>query len=224
MSDAAKACGVVVVTGDTKVVPHGDADQLFICTTGLGRLRAGVDFGAHRVRTGDAILVSGTLGDHGLAILGAREGLEFGEQLRSDTAALHELVALLLSSGADVHFLRDPTRGGVAAVMHELAEQTELTAHLVESALPVSTSARGACELLGLDPLHIANEGKLVVVVAEKDKEIAMTALRGHSLGVHACEIGSLTPGRSGEVLLTNRFGQVRVIDEPSGAPLPRIC
>lgn len=224
MSEAARSCGVAVVTGDTKVVPHGDADQLFICTTGIGRLRAGVDLGTDRVGAGDAILVSGAIGDHGLAILGAREGLDFGEQLRSDSAPLHELVATLLGSGADVHFLRDPTRGGVAAVMHELAEQCSLTAHLVETSIPLSAAARGACELLGLDPLHIANEGKLIAVVASQDKQLALDALRGHTLGIHACEIGVLTPNRHSQVFLTNRLGQVRVIDEPSGAPLPRIC
>jgi hydrogenase expression/formation protein HypE len=224
MSEAAKACDIQVVTGDTKVVPRGDVDQLFLCTTGIGRVRAGVDLGSHRVCAGDAILVSGTLGDHGLAILGAREGLDFGAQLRSDSAPLHELVARLLASGADIHFLRDPTRGGVAAVMHELTEQTGLTAHLVEAALPVSKTARGACELLGLDPLHIANEGKLVIVVADTDRSIALDALKSHPLGIHACEIGKLTNVRPSQVLMTNRFGQVRVIDEPSGAPLPRIC
>lgn len=224
MKDAAQACGVSIVTGDTKVVPHGEADQLFICTTGIGRLRPGADLGAHRVRPGDRILVSGTLGDHGLAILGSREGLEFGDQLCSDSAPLHHLIAVLLSSGANVRFMRDATRGGVAAVLHELVEQSGLTARLYETALPVSPAARGACELLGLDPLHIANEGKLVAVVAEESADAAVAILQSHPLGIHAAVIGEATSALPPQVLITNPFGQLRVIDEPSGAPLPRIC
>ena len=224
MKDAAQACGVSIVTGDTKVVPRGAADQIFICTTGIGRLRPGVDLGAHRVRPGDRILVSGTLGDHGLAVLSAREGLDLGDQLRSDSTPLHDLVATLLDSGADVHFLRDPTRGGVAAVLHELVEQSALAVRLDEAALPVSASARGACELLGLDPLHIANEGKLIVVVGAESADAAMNTMRRHPLGSQAAAIGEVIASSSADVLITNRFGQLRIIDELSGAPLPRIC
>ncbi len=224
MKDATQACGLSIVTGDTKVVPRGTADQIFICTTGIGRLRPDADLGAHRVRPGDKVLVSGTLGDHGLAVLSAREGMDLGDQLRSDTAPLHNLVASLLESGADVHFLRDPTRGGVAAVLHELVEQSALAVQLDEVALPFSPPTRGACELLGLDPLHIANEGKLVAVVSAESAGAALNTMRRHPLGFHAAVIGEVIAAHSADVLLANRFGQLRIIDEPSGAPLPRIC
>jgi hydrogenase expression/formation protein HypE len=224
MKEAAQACGVQIVTGDTKVVPRGNADQLFVTTTGIGRLRPGVEVGFQCVQVGDKILVSGTLGDHGLAILAAREGLDIGDGLRSDTAPVHDLVAKLLASVADVHFLRDPTRGGVAAVLHELAEQTGYAIRLHEANLPISPAARGASELLGLDVLHIANEGKIVAVVAADCADAALAIMRQHPLGLHAEVIGEVIAGPSPEVLLVNRYGQLRVVDEPSGAPLPRIC
>jgi hydrogenase expression/formation protein HypE len=221
---AVQQAGVSIVTGDTKVVPRGAVDKLFISMTGIGRLRSDADLGVHRVQAGDKVLVSGTLGDHGLAVLSAREGLEWGNELRSDSAPLHDLVARLLESGADVHFLRDPTRGGVAAVLHELVEQSSFAVRLHEQALPISPAARGACELLGLDPLHIANEGKVIAVVGAHSVEAALHALRQHPLGLHASVIGEVVASPSTEVLLMNRFGQLRSIDEPSGAPLPRIC
>jgi hydrogenase expression/formation protein HypE len=224
MAQATRDCGVTIVTGDTKVVPRGAADQIYITTTGIGRLRSGVELSAHRVRSGDKILVSGTLGDHGLAILSAREGMELGEGLLSDSAAVHELVASLLTSGLDVHFLRDPTRGGVAAVLHELVDQTGQGVQLREAALPISPAVRGASELIGLDPLHIANEGKIVAVVASAAADETLQVLRQHPLGIHAAIIGEVTASASPEVLLVNRYGQLRIVDAPSGAPLPRIC
>jgi hydrogenase expression/formation protein HypE len=224
MKDAAQACGVSIVTGDTKVVPRGAVDQIFICTTGIGRLRSDANLGVHRVRPGDKVIVSGTIGDHGLAVLSAREGLDLGDQLRSDTASLHRLVATVLESGAEVHFLRDPTRGGVAAVLHELAEQSELAVRLDEERLPVSPSARGACELLGLDPLHIANEGKLVAIVSADTADVAVETMRRHPLGSQCVVVGEVISSPAGEVLLVNRFRQIRIVDQPSGAPLPRIC
>ena len=224
ISEAARTCGVPIVTGDTKVVPRGAADKLFICTTGIGRQRKDVDAGVQRVRPSDKILISGTMGDHGLAVLSAREGLDLGDNLISDSAPLHDLVDRLLESGAEVRFMRDPTRGGVAAVLHELVEQFSFAIRLDEASLPISPVARGACELLGLDALHIANEGKLLAVVSEKTAGAAIEALRGHPLGAHATIIGEIADSPSAEVLLVNRFGQVRNIDEPSGAPLPRIC
>ena len=154
----------------------------------------------------------------------ARDGLDLGDQLRSDTAPLHRLVATLLESGAEVHFLRDPTRGGVAAVLHELVERSELTVRLNEASLPVSPSARGACELLGLDPLHIVNEGKLIAIVSADTANAAIEAMRRHPLGSQSAIVGDVVTSPAGEVLLINRFGQIRIIDEPSGAPLPRIC
>lgn len=222
MKEAVQASGVAIVTGDTKVVPRGNADQLFITTTGVGRLRPGVTLGADRVKAGDKILVSGTIGDHGLAILSAREGLDIGAGLCSDTAPLHALAACLLESSADVKFMRDSTRGGVAAVLHELAEQAGQSMRIEESKLPIAPAVRGASELLGLDVLHIANEGKLVAIVT--NDEAALAALRAHPLGRQAAIIGEVVAGSSSDVLLVNRFGQLRVVDEPSGAPLPRIC
>lgn len=224
MKKAAQTCAVQIVTGDTKVVPRGNADQIFISTTGIGRLRPGVNLGAHRVQPGDKILVSGTLGDHGLAIMAAREGLDMGEGLCSDTAPVHDLVATLLASNAEVHFLRDPTRGGVAAVLHELVEQTGLAIRIDEIHLPISAAARGASELLGLDPLHIANEGKIVAVVAGASAAAALAALQQHPLGRQSALIGVVVAEASPAVLLVNRYGQIHVVDEPSGAPLPRIC
>lgn len=220
---AAKACGVSVVTGDTKVVPRGAADGLFVTTTGLGRRRPGINLGAHRVRPGDQILVSGDIGDHGLTILAARHQLDLGG-LVSDTAPLHDLVDRLLSSGAEVRFLRDPTRGGVAGVLYELLEHGDWEIVLDESALPVSEAARGAAELLGLDPWFIANEGKLVAAVPARDVDLALTAMRSHPLGQRAARIGEVRPGASGCVLVQSLLGSERVLDEPSGAPLPRIC
>lgn len=221
---AARACRVAVVTGDTKVVPRGAADGLFLHMTGLGRLRPGLDLGPHRVRPGDRILVSGTLGDHGIAILAAREALELESDLRSDTAPLHELVAALLRHGTDVRFLRDPTRGGVSAALHEMVEAAGLSAVLDEAALPLSDPVRGACELLGLDPLHVANEGKLLAIVAPEGAERALESLRGHALGAAAAIIGEVVPGSPPRVLVRGPLGALRVLDEPSGAPLPRIC
>jgi hydrogenase expression/formation protein HypE len=223
-AEAARACGVTVVAGDTKVVPRGAADGLFLHTTGIGRQRPGVDLGPHRVRPGDVVLVSGTIGDHGLAVLAAREGLLGGADLVSDTAALHGLVAQLLASGADVHFLRDPTRGGVSAVLHELAEAASVAVQIDESAVPLSGAARGACELLGLDPLYIANEGKLVAVVASQSAAAALACLRGHPLGTCSACVGEVLEGPAGDIYVRGLLGHLRVLDEPSGAPLPRIC
>ena len=224
VAGAARACGVPVVTGDTKVVPRGTADRLFLHTTGVGRLRPGVDLGPHRVRPGDCVLVSGTLGDHGLAVLAAREGLGFDGGLVSDTAPLHELVAVLLACGAEVHFLRDPTRGGVSAVLHELAEAAGVSVEVSEVAIPLTPATRGAAELLGLDPLHIANEGKFVAVVAAETAEQALSCIRKHPLGTNATIIGAIGSHDPGHVFVRGSLGLLRVLDEPSGAPLPRIC
>jgi hydrogenase expression/formation protein HypE len=222
--DAARQCAVPVVTGDTKVVPRGAADGLFVNTTGIGRMRSGVDLGPHRVRPGDRVLVSGTIGDHGLAILSAREALDLGSTLQSDTAPLHQIVASLFQSGIDVHFLRDPTRGGVSAVLHEVAEATGLSVALDELALPLSEPARGACELLGLDPLYVANEGKLLLIVAPNEAERALATLRQDAIGRQAAMIGEVSSLAPAQVLVRSPLGVLRVLDEPTGAPLPRIC
>lgn len=224
VADAARCCGVQVVTGDTKVVPKGAADGLFVNTTGLGRLRPRANLGAHRVRPGDRVLVSGTIGDHGIAVLSAREGLDLGDALVSDTAPVHGLVAALFESGIDVHFLRDPTRGGVSAVLHELAEDAGAGVVIEELALPLSEPVRGACEILGLDPLYVANEGKLLAVVAADDAGRALACLRRHPLGASAAVIGEVTGCGAAQMLVRGPLGVLRVLDEPSGALLPRIC
>jgi hydrogenase expression/formation protein HypE len=221
---AARECGVSIVTGDTKVVPRGAADGLFLNTTGIGRLRPGARLGAGRVEPGDRLIVSGTIGDHGLAILSARERLELGEAIASDTAPLHELVASLLDSGVDVKFLRDATRGGVSAVCHELTEASGRLIRLEEAALPVSEPVRGACELLGLDPLYVANEGKLVAVVAAGDASRALQVMRGMNVGRDAAIVGEVTGEAGPMVLVRGGLGFERILDEPTGAPLPRIC
>ena len=222
--DAALRCGVQVVTGDVKVVPRGAADQLFVNTSGVGVLRAGVDLGAPRVRAGDRILVSGTLGDHGITILSAREQLGLQTALCSDSAPLHDMIAALLDAGLDVHFMRDATRGGVSAVLHELSDAASLSLLVDEGSLPVFAAVRGACEILGLDPLYVANEGKLVCVVAPADADAALACLRRQPLGAQAAIIGEVTASSPPQVLLRTTLGSVRVVDEPSGAPLPRIC
>lgn len=222
--EAARTNGVQVVTGDTKVVPRGAADKLFVNTTGVGRLRPGTDLGMHRVEVGDCVLVSGTIGDHGMAVLCSREGLEFESALQSDTASLYPLVQSLFDEGIDAHFLRDPTRGGVSAVLHEVVEGAELSIIIDESALPLAEPVRGACELLGLDPLYVANEGKLIAIVAARDTQRALACMRQHPLGVHAAQIGIVTMETPASVLVRGPLGALRLLDEPSGAPLPRIC
>jgi hydrogenase expression/formation protein HypE len=225
IAEAARRCRVPIVTGDTKVVPRGTVDRMFLTTTGVGQRRASVDWGAHRVRPGDRVLVSGTLGEHGMAVLAAREGFDLiGDGLLSDTAPLHELAAGLDSCGDAVRFVRDPTRGGVAAVLQELAESADVSVVLDESALPITPAVSGACELLGLDVLHVANEGKLVVIVAPGAVETALQCLHRHPLGVNAAMIGEITKRSAAHVLVRGRLGALRVLDEPSGAPLPRIC
>jgi hydrogenase expression/formation protein HypE len=223
-AEEARRCGVKIVTGDTKVVPRGAADQLYVNTTGIGRLLSGIELGPHRIRPGDQVLVSGSISDHGLAVLATREGLDLGPELRSDTAALHELVFGLLQSGIEIHFLRDPTRGGVAGVLHEAAEAAGVSIELEESMLPLAPAVRGACEVLGLDPLHVANEGKLVLFVSASNVERALDSLRRHPLGTAAARIGQVGPASGAEVLIRGPLGAWRPLDEPSGAPLPRIC
>lgn len=224
LAKAAKSCRVPVVTGDTKVVPRGAADGLFITTTGYGRKRDGIELGANRVRPGDCIIVSGTIGDHGLAVLSARNGFQLEGELQSDAASLQELMGALFEAGIDVHFARDPTRGGVSAVLQELAQAANITALLEEQLIPVSAAVRGACEILGLDPLHIANEGKVIVVVDPEQESRTLECLHSFAIGRQACRIGEIkTQGRS-SVLIRGLLGVVRILVEPTGAMLPRIC
>lgn len=224
MRAALDICGVAVVTGDTKVVPRGAVDKLFINTTGLGRLRPGLDLGPHRVRVGDQILVSGTVGDHGIAVLAAREALGFDAGLESDTAPLHDMVRALHEEGIELHILRDPTRGGVSAVLHEVAEAVNAAIVIDEQSLPLSPGVRGACELLGLDPLYVANEGKLLAFVPREMADRALACLRRQAFGINAARIGEVTGDPVSVVFVRSALGTLRVLDEPAGALLPRIC
>jgi hydrogenase expression/formation protein HypE len=221
---AAERAHVEVVTGDTKVVGRGSGDKIFINTTGIGIVPPGVDLSSSRVESGDRILVSGPIGDHGIAILSRREGLEFDGQIESDTAPLHELVAALLETEPSVHALRDPTRGGVAATLVEIATRQRLGIEVDESAVPVRDAVRGACEILGLDPLLVANEGKLVAFVPQAAAEGALLALQRHPLGREARIIGRVSAEHPGFVTLRTPIGGQRILDLPFGESLPRIC
>lgn len=224
MGRAAREAGVAIVTGDTKVVERGKGDGIFITTTGIGFLPEGVEIAGDRARPGDRILVSGTLGDHGMAIMAQRESLGFASAIQSDTAPLHELVAVLLQSGADVRVLRDPTRGGLATTLNEIAGQSGVGMMLQESAIPVRAAVASACEFLGLDPLYVANEGKLVAIVAPEDTDTALAALRAHPLGRESDIIGLVQEDPHQFVQMTTRLGGRRIVDWLSGEQLPRIC
>jgi hydrogenase expression/formation protein HypE len=221
---AAERAGVQIVTGDTKVVGRGSGDKIFINTSGIGVVPAGIDLSSRNVRAGDAILLSGPIGDHGVAIMSTREGLEFEGELRSDTAPLHELVAAMLDGKPRIHAMRDPTRGGLAATVVEIAARRHLGIDIEETAIPIRDTVRGACEILGLDPLLVANEGKLVAFVAEEDCEVVLTAMRRHPLGRDAARIGRVTAEHAGFVLLRTPVGGDRILDLPFGEALPRIC
>ena len=224
MASAAREAGVPVVTGDTKVVEHGNADGVFITTTGVGVLAEGVLLSGDRARPGDAILVSGTLGDHGMAIMSKRENLSFDAPIVSDTAALHGLIASLLATGADIRAMRDPTRGGLATTLNEIARQSGVGMLLEESAIPVKPVVAAACEFLGLDPLYVANEGKLVAICAAADGGRLLAAMRAHPLGRDAALIGTVHQDAHHFVQMKTSFGGRRIVDWLTGEQLPRIC
>jgi hydrogenase expression/formation protein HypE len=224
MARAARQAGVEIVTGDTKVVERGKGDGVFINTTGIGLVRDGVELSAGAARPGDAVLVSGYLGDHGIAIMAQREGLEFDCPVASDSAALHTLVAAMLDASTGIRALRDPTRGGLASTLNEIAGQSRAGIALDEGAIPVREAVRGACELLGLDPLYVANEGKLVAIVAPEAAGAVLAAMREHPLGRDAARIGTVTESNPGLVTLRTLLGVARVVDMLSGDQLPRIC
>jgi hydrogenase expression/formation protein HypE len=224
LSRAAQEAGVAVVTGDTKVVEKGKGDGLFINTSGIGRVLPGVNLSADQARPGDAIILSGSLGEHGITILSQREGLEFESPIVSDCAALHTLVAAMLEASAAVRCMRDPTRGGLSSALNEIAAQSRVGMELVESAIPVQEAVRGACELLGLDPLYVANEGKLVAIVDAGHADRIVAAMRAHPLGKQARVIGRVTQGNRGLVTMRTSLGTTRIVDMLSGDQLPRIC
>jgi hydrogenase expression/formation protein HypE len=221
---AAERAGVRIVTGDTKVVGRGSGDKIFINTSGIGIVHFGANLSSRNVCPGDAVLLSGAVGDHGVAILSQREGLGFEGEIRSDTAALHGLTRAMLAASSEIHALRDPTRGGVAATLCEIASRRRLGVEIDETAIPVHEAVRGACEILGLDPLLVANEGKLVAFVPERAAPRVLAAMREHPLGSQACRIGRVTGEHPGVVVLRTPVGGDRVLDLPFGESLPRIC
>jgi hydrogenase expression/formation protein HypE len=224
MAGAAKAAGVPIVTGDTKVVERGKGDGVFITTTGVGVVPEGVEIAADRARPGDAVLLSGTIGDHGTAVLSKRESLSFETELRSDSAALHGLVAEMVRAAPGIHAMRDPTRGGLAALLNEIARESRVGIVVREDAIPVDTAVRGACELLGLDPLYVANEGKLVAFCAPEDADPLLAAMRSHPLGREAAIIGEVIADPDCFVQMRTGFGGDRIVDWLAGEQLPRIC
>jgi hydrogenase expression/formation protein HypE len=226
MRQAADRVAVPIVCGDTKVVPRGKCDKIFITTSGIGSLEIAHPLGPDRLLPGDCLILSGTLGDHGMAVLSRREGLAFDSPIESDTASLYPLVRLLAERcGEHLHAMRDPTRGGLAAVLNEFAESSRVAVELDEAALPVTPAVAGACELLGIDPLYVANEGKLVAIVAAEAAKSAVAALREHPLGRQAALIGRVTASHThGQVSLRTRLGACRLVDMPLGEQLPRIC
>ena len=224
MASAARQAGVLVVAGDTKVVEHGHCDGMYINTTGIGIIPQHINIAPDQGTPGDAVLVSGTLGDHGIAVLSKREGLAFETDILSDSAALDGMVAKLLEAVPNIHCLRDATRGGLAAALNELATSSQVGIEINENAIPVLESVAAACEMLGFDPLNVANEGKLVTFVPAEEADAALQALRDHPLGRDAARIGTLTAEHPGLVLARTSIGGRRVVDLPLGELLPRIC
>ena len=225
MRQAALKAGVRIVTGDTKVVPRGKADKIFINTSGIGVIEHDLEIGGSNARVGDKILINGTIGDHGMAILTSREGLTLESDIRSDSAALNDLVATLLAElGAEVHTLRDPTRGGVATTLKEIALQSGVDISLREENQPVNAAVRGACAILGLDPLFVANEGKLLAIVSAAAADRALEVMRNHPDGREAAIIGEVTAVSRGRVFMQTAIGGLRAIDMLAGEQLPRIC
>ncbi len=221
---AADRCGVRVVTGDTKVVDRGKGDGIFITTTGVGLVPAGVDVHPRRVRPGDAVLVTGDLGRHGIAVMSVREGLAFQTPIASDCGPVHHLAAALLDAGLDVHCLRDPTRGGLASVLNEIAAAAGVAIEAREDAVPVDEAVAAACEILGLDPLYVACEGRMVAFLPEAEADRALALLRAHPEGRGAARVGRVVEGPAGRVTLRTSLGTARLLDLLSGEQLPRIC
>ena len=221
---AAAECGVTIVTGDTKVVENGSGDGVFITTTGIGIVAPDLNLSAANARPGDAVILSGPIGDHGICILTQREGLELGGTVESDSAALHSLVETILGVTREVRAMRDPTRGGLASTLNEIAAQSKVGIVIHEPAITVHDTVRGACELLGLDPLYVANEGKLVAIVPAATAEAVVAAMRAHSLGGGAAVIGKVTERDPGLVTMRTAFGTTRIVGMLAGDQLPRIC
>jgi len=224
MGQAAARAGVSIVTGDTKVVERGSGDGVYINTSGIGVVAEGVDLSAANARPGDAVILSGAIGDHGAAILTQREGLELDGAIESDSASLHGLVETVLGVSRGVRAMRDPTRGGLASTLNEIAGQSRVGIEIREPAIPVHDGVRGACEVLGLDPLYVANEGKMVAIVPAETARAIVSAMRDHPLGTEAAVIGTVTDRHPGLVTMRTAFGTTRVVDMLAGDQLPRIC
>jgi len=224
MAKASRNAGVPVVTGDTKVVERGSGDGVFINTTGIGVVPEGINISGDLAQAGDAIIVSGSIGDHGIAILSSREGLQFETTIASDSAALHMLIADMVARVPTIHVLRDPTRGGLATTLNELARQSAVGMRIKETSIPIKAEVKGACELLGLDPLYIANEGKLVCIVPAEHTESLLTVMQNHPLGQQASIIGHVCDDAQAMVVMETAFGGQRVVDWLAGEQLPRIC
>jgi hydrogenase expression/formation protein HypE len=224
MKHAAAAAGVQLVTGDTKVVDRGKGDKIFINTSGIGLVEPGVNIHPGRAQPGDKIIINGPIAMHGIAIMSVRESLAFETEISSDCAPLQDLVAALLKACPDVHVLRDPTRGGIASALNEIAEQAKIGIHLDEASVPISEEVGGACEILGFDPLYVANEGKLLAIVAAAEAKAALEAMRRHPQGKEAAIIGEVVEDHRGFVTMRTRVGGNRVVDMLSGEQLPRIC
>ncbi|NRP74923.1 Hydrogenase expression/formation protein HypE [Ensifer psoraleae] len=225
MGAASREAGVPIITGDTKVVERGKADGVFISTAGVGQVPDGLDLRADAARPGDAVIVSGSIGDHGIAVMSKRENLEFDTAIVSDSAALHGLVAAMVETGGrHIRLMRDPTRGGIAATLNEIASQSKVGFRIDEEAIPLKPEVAAACEFLGLDPLNVANEGKLVAVVAPKGADALLAAMRAHPLGREAALIGHVVADGNCFVQMATSFGGGRIIDWLSGEQLPRIC
>ena len=221
---AAHNAGVEIVTGDTKVVEKGCGDELFINTTGIGLVPDDLELSADRARPGDKVLLSGSIGAHGIAILAQRQGLEFESRIESDSAPLHRLVADMLKASREIRCMRDPTRGGVSSTLNEIAEQSRVAIRLEESAILVRDEVRGACEMLGLDPLYVANEGKLIAIVAPNAAHVVLSAMRRNPLGENAEIIGTVAESSSPIVTIRTALGTSRIVDMLAGDQLPRIC
>ena len=221
---AASEAQIQIITGDTKVVNRGSADRLFVNTAGVGRVPEGIDISGSSAKPGDKVILSGTIGDHGIAVLSQREGLGFSTRLESDCAPLNGLVAEMMAASQRIHALRDPTRGGLATTLNELAAQSKVGIRIEEEKVPVRDEVRGACEMLGIDPLYVANEGKLVALVHPEDADAVLERMRHQRYGKNAAIIGEVRPDHAGRVVMKTRLGASRIVDMLVGDPLPRIC
>lgn len=224
MTQAAKQAGVLLVTGDTKVVEKGHGDGVYICTSGIGIVPHGLNIAPQNARPDDVVIVSGTIGDHGMAVLSVREGLAFETTIESDSASLNGLVQAILDITHDVHVLRDPTRGGVASALNEIAQAAQVGIVIEENAIPVKTAVRSACELLGMDPLYVANEGKLIAIVPDSVADKVLKTMQNHPLGRDAVIMGRVVEQHAGMVVMKTALGSTRIVDMQVGEQLPRIC